>query len=424
MLISLKIKNFRSIRDEVTIDLQVSSRFGRKDLPANFVNYNNANLLKSLILYGRNASGKSNILKAFRAIQFLVQESRELKHEERIPLYEPFLFDKTFKDNPVEIGVVFIAESIKYEYQIKYNINEIVFESLFCYPKGVPSKLYVREKNEFSFGEYFKGEKKNIQEELLGNQLFLSKSATTNIPYLKEAFLFFSNSIIYSRIQEIAYYRRFGRLFSEKILDDKIIMSNMKKLLKATDTNILDFTINKNEPEEFKFPESIPDTVKTDVIKRYEYEIKTKHLFFDKGNHIGEEYLDFDEESLGTKKLLYAGRLVLSALYNGGVVIIDELDKSLHPLLSKMLIGLFHSVKNNPKNAQLIIATHDTALLDNEIFRRDQVYITDKEYEGNTILYKLSDIKGVRQNLPFDKWYLSGRFRGIPITSDIELDFE
>ena len=158
-------------------------------------------------------------------------------------------------------------------------------------------------------------------------------------------------------------------------------------------------------------------------MERFKYEVRTKHQMFDKGKNIGETFLNFEEESLGTKKLLAVGGLIISALGDGSFIVIDELDKSLHPLLTKMLIGLFHSKKNNPFNAQLIFATHDSSLLDNELFRRDQIYFVDKEYEGYTILYRLSDIKGVRRDIPFDKWYLSGRFSAIPVISDLELQF-
>lgn len=128
-------------------------------------------------------------------------------------------------------------------------------------------------------------------------------------------------------------------------------------------------------------------------------------------------------ESLGTKRLLSVGSLVIASLILGTTIVIDELEQSLHPLLTKTLIKLFHSKKNNPNNAQLIISSHDSSLLDNELFRRDQIYFTEKDYTGKTELYRLSDIKGVRNNIPYDKWYLSGRFDAIPVLDDFEIEF-
>ena len=133
--------------------------------------------------------------------------------------------------------------------------------------------------------------------------------------------------------------------------------------------------------------------------------------------------LNFENESLGTKKLFAVGGFILIILNRGGAIVIDELDKGLHPLLSKLLINLFNSKKNNPNNAQLIFATHDSTLLDLDTIRRDQICFIDKEYEGNSISYKLSDIKGVRKDMPIDKWYLSGRFKAIPVISEPDLKF-
>jgi len=207
------------------------------------------------------------------------------------------------------------------------------------------------------------------------------------------------------------------------MLADDVTKTNMKYLLCAADTNIKDFTISKNDGRKFKFPENMPKKIQDEIIDRFKYEVKTTHPLYENNAEVGEAYLDLDEESLGTKKLLAVGGLIISTLSSGGVIVVDELDKSLHPLLTRMLIKLFYSSKNNPRKAQLIFATHDSSLLDPELFRRDQIYFSDKEYEGNTILFRLSDLKGVRKDIPLDRWYLSGRFNAIPIIGDLDLVF-
>ena len=138
---------------------------------------------------------------------------------------------------------------------------------------------------------------------------------------------------------------------------------------------------------------------------------------------IGDVKFDLIDESSGTQKLLSIGSVILNALRKGGVIVIDEFDNGLHPLLSKMLIKLFHSRTNNPNNAQLIFATHDSTLLDNNLFRRDQICFVEKEYEGGSIFYKLSDLKSIRKDIPIDKYYLSGRFKATPVTSEVNLEF-
>lgn len=423
MLISFKVKNFRSIRDSIIVDMKADSRKGRTfELKDNVFKYNGDQYLKSVILYGRNASGKSNILTAFRALEYLVTQSDKLKHQQRIPPYEPYLFDKKFTNQPVEFELIFTQpDSIKYKFEVKYTEYNVVYEALYFYPKGSIAKLYERKNGKFNFGEYYKGEKKTIQNEILDNQLFLSRSAQSNIQYLKEAFLFFSESLFVSTFRDIEYDQTIISILSADMLKDPESMNNIKSLLKAADTNIIDIAINQKEKSEFKFPDNIPENVKKDFIERFRYEIKTKHILFDSGKSVGEESLNLDHESLGTRKLIAIGGLILSALRKGGIIIIDELDKSLHPLLTKMLISLFHSERNNPKNAQLVFATHDISLLSNDLFRRDQIYFVEKEFEGNTVLYKLSDIKGVRKDVPYDKWYVSGRFGAIPVISEIDL---
>jgi len=426
MFISLKIKNFRSIRESVMIDMTgINRKSFAEDHPGNVIEFNGDYFLKSLILYGRNASGKSNILKAFTAIGNLVNQSDKLKHEQKIPAYEPYLFDKKYINEPVEFEIIFTDRiNIKFKFEVKYTANKIKYESLYFYPKGSIAKLYEREGDEFTFGDYYTGDKKSIQSNLLKNQLFLSKSAQSNIPYLKEAFLFFSQDFFASTIHDSEYDQHLVQILSEDMLKDVEAMENVKCLLKAADTNIVDISVNKKSPSEFKLPNNIPEEIRKNIIERFRYEVKTKHTLFDSDKVIGEESLNIENESLGTRKLLAVSLLILSTLSEGGLIIIDELDKSLHPLLTKMIINLFHSQKNNPFNAQLIFATHDISLLDNDIFRRDQVYFVDKEYQGNSILYRLSDLKGVRKDVPYDKWYLSGRFGAIPVIADVDLQLK
>ncbi|HPS65201.1 MAG TPA: ATP-binding protein, partial [Ignavibacteria bacterium] len=373
----------------------------RSDSPAlknNHFKIGGINLIKSLILYGRNASGKSNILKAFRALTYLINNSDKLKHQEVLQPYEPYLFEKSNAALPVELEICFFAkDNIKYCYSIKFNKTRFLYESLYFWPNGVESKLFIRDLNNFTFGEYYKGDKASIQKELLENQLYLSKSATKNIKYLKNVYLFLSKYLFISTIQDDIFDDFLISSACDNMQKDNFIKENMKILLSAADTNIIDFNILKKD---YKLPENVSDEYKKLFIKRYENEIKTSHNLFHNGKKIGLTDLPFRFESLGTKKLIAVGVLILDALLDGSVLIIDELDKSLHPLLTRMLISLFHSKKNNPNNAQLIFATHDSSLLDNNLFDREQIGFVDKEYEGNTILFKLRDIKGARKDIP------------------------
>ncbi|MCF6271182.1 MAG: ATP-binding protein [Melioribacteraceae bacterium] len=428
MIINLSIKNFRSIKDTVSISFLESSKKEDEKFKDNSREVANYKILTSSIVYGRNASGKSNILLALQAIAYLLRKSDSFKSGETIEPYEPFLFDEYTKKKEVEFEIVFIGSNKKkYSYSMKYLNDKFTYESLYFYPKGVSSKLFERENDNFSFGEYYKGERSKIVKSIIENQLYLSKAASNKIEHLNIAYEFLTQELIVPGLTDSELDKTLLYAFSEFVNNDanNMLLNNMKKILLAADTNIIDFKISKNDDSKFNFPDNMPKELQEKLKNDYMYDVTTFHNSFRDGEKVGLQGLELEKESLGTRKLMALGGMLLPVLALGGVVVIDELDKSLHPLLTKMIINLFHSKKNNPHNAQLIFATHDSSLLDSDLFRRDQIIFVDKEYEGNTTTYKLSDIKGVRPDVPFDKWYLSGRFSAIPvIDNDIELENE
>lgn len=424
MIISFKIENFRSIKEEISIDLTAEKRLKEPDLTNNSFKHSDKELLRSMLLYGRNASGKSNILNALHSLKYLIDSSDKFKHGDILKCYEPFLFDTEFNTKPVRFEIDFITngEKNKFKYIVSFNETKILFEALYVYPSGTRAKLYERNDKKITYGEYYKGVKKKIEDDLLPNQLFLSKSASSNIAFLNDCALYFRRYVYVSTIHDTEYDKAIIRAFAELIKDGDKLKYNLLELLKAADTSISDIDIVENE-KEINFPKTFPKDLRKKYLNDNKYEVKTSHSLFEKGKEIRKIKLGIEKESFGTKKLFAIGSLILATLDDGGVIVIDELDKGLHPLLSKLLIKLFHSKSNNPNNAQLIFATHDSTLLDLEVLRRDQVYFIDKEYEENSISYRLSDIKGIRKDTPIDKWYLSGRFNAIPITTEPKLIF-
>ncbi len=424
MLIEFSVENFRSIKEKQTLSMLSSGKVSEH--PENLmITKNNFRLNKSSIIYGRNASGKTNLLMAMKALEFLVRRSVHFKLDQEIPPYEPFKLDKISCDKPTNFEIDFIAiDNVRYKYSLSYSKSEIIDESLFYYPKGQPAKLFVREQTKpILFGTSIKGDRRSIEKQLLNNQLFLSKGANSNIEQLKAPYLFFNKYI-------------FARIFSDFDFDDSLINSytraiaekkdtklkeNLDKLIRIADTGISSIMVNEVSIDKIKFPDGLSEDAKKRILDRNKYEIKTIHKIYDEGITSGEITFDLHEESMGTIKLLAVGGMILDALSDGTVLIIDELDKSLHPLLTRILIKLFHNPKTNPKNAQLIFATHDVSLLDKELFRRDQIWFTEKETAGATKLYSLSDIKGIRKEFSYEKWYLSGRFGGTPVINELEL---
>lgn len=424
MILSFKIENFRSIKEPLTLNLTAENRLKELDLKENSFIEKNTEVLKSMLIYGRNASGKSNIIMALKALTFLVENSDGFKHDMAIPAYEPFKFDTSYAQKPVyfEIDFISVETKTKFKYAISFDRKNIVSEGLYIYPEGIRSKLFERTNNTIVYGDYYRGTKKKIEDDLLPNQLFLSKSSTSKVSYLDDCYLYFKKYLFVSTVHDTEYDNSIIRAFSDVLNKDEKLKSNLLELLKASDTSINDFKVRENN-KAISFPSNFPDEVKTQLMEKYKYEVYTSHTLFKDGMEIGEEALELEEESFGTKKLFAIGTLILNTLDEGGVIVIDELDKGLHPLISKLLIGLFNSKKNNPNNAQLIFATHDSSLLDLESLRRDQISFVDKEFEGHSIYYRLSDIKGIRKDIPIDRWYLTGRFKAIPVTNEVHLTF-
>lgn len=380
-------------------------------------------LLKSLILYGRNASGKSNLLAALDEFKDLVCESDNFKHDHPIYEHDPYRFDTESLNKPTIFEIEFcgINTSTRYLYSISFTSDRIIEESLFFYPNGVKTKLFIRELEKISYGESFRGVKKDIEANLLKNQLFLSKSASNNIKYLDEVYLSISKNIITAVFNTDDLDLNYLKKDLRYDINDPKLKLNLKKLLQCGDTGLMDYKLAEKKDNHLSIMSAIVGFY--DERKNKDYDMSTVHRMFDKGKESGLSELDISDESLGTQKLITLGLRIIDTLTFGGIMVIDEIDKGLHPLLTRMLIKLFHSKKNNPKNAQLIFATHDGTLMDLDLFRRDQICFIEKEYEGNTTITKLSDYRGVRKGIPLEKWYLSGRFKGIPVINDVELEF-
>lgn len=410
MIIEFSVKNFRSIREKVTLSLVADKAVSRKnELPDNLIELEDGLFLhKTVVLYGRNASGKSNLLLGLNRFVDLITNSHENKVGEQITQYETFFCDLNTISAPVEFEISFFLQNaenhfIKYHYQVSFDKQNIISENLNFYPKGQKAKLFERSQNQpISFGDYLKGSKKIIEDGLLPNQLFLSKTASFRIEFLNEVYSYLSNKIVPLIFHDQNFEQEIIKDILIPNLKDNTFRQNLLELLKAADTGIVDIQYNSLSGN-----------------------VETSHRFFEKDESNEKTPIPFSYqmESLGTKKLLILAGAILNILKNGKVVLIDELDKSLHPLLSKMIVRLFLSSENNPNNSQLLFTTHDSSLMDGELFRRDQMFITEKDYMGQTSIYNLSSIQGLRKNVPFEKWYLGGSLGGIPVVYEPELVF-
>lgn len=424
MLIRFSVRNFRSIRDTVELSLIKTSLRG---LDSNTFHSGNNSLIKSAVIYGPNASGKSGLLRAFKALEFLVQRSSGFKPDERIAPFEPFKLNIQNTKAPVLMEIEFSHENNQYYYQIAYTEDKIVFEELHHYPNAIRTLLFTRRNgNPIKFGESYRGGKKTIEKLLLPNQLFLSKAAENNVESLLAAFSFFGKGMMVFPFLEDYRETSLSKLYAKRLAEDKnsTFSKRFNKLICALDTGIVGIQAEEVDWSSYKFPSNMPDDVKERFQSQYKYDIKTQHPIFEGSQQIGVENFEIDEESTGTKSLFVIGGIILDALETGRVLVVDEFEKNMHPSITQFLINLFHNEITNPNNSQLVFATHDITQLSNDSFRRDQVWFTEKDEFGSTSLYRCSDIKGIRLGTPLDKWYASGRFGATPIINDSDFLIE
>lgn len=425
MILNIKIENFRSIKDQVCVSFEATRQ---RELQDNYINIRNiGSILKSSVIYGANASGKSNILIAFEAIEYLVLNSQNFKPNKSIGPYEPFKLDVNSKKEPVNLELDFIAnDNIRYIFSLSFTEYQIVKEKLDFFPKRQISNLYIRTGKKVKYGDYYKGERKSIEKKLLPNQLFLSKAIIDNVEILKPVYSFFDEQIMVFPFFRDYHESKYYKLYAERLADskDRDFSTKFNKLICALDTGISKVESKEIDWTQNKLPDSVPEKIQEKIRQEYKYKIRTQHKLFENSNAVGVEYFDKEEESRGTQNLFVLAGIIIDVLEDGSVLIVDKFEKNLHPHITRYLIQLFYNPIINKHNAQLIFATHDITQLDNEIFRRDQIWFTEKDEFGKTFIYSLSDIKGIRSTIPYDKWYNSGQLGATPIINELEMLFD
>ena len=420
MLIDFSITNFRSIKDKQVFSMQKVGKI--TELPSNVIHTDKFELLRSAVIYGRNASGKSNLLLAMDILRSIViWNSNVIKH-----FYTPFKLDNETNNKAVEFEINFIAsDNIKYNYSISYTSEEIINEKLSFYPskKQIPSKLFLRKKGKaISYGDRFKDNIIDIEKQLYTYQSLLSRLSFFKIESLIIPYAFFKKQLVTQlSYDKVNLLEHFISNCNNKSLPNHL--ENISKLLRIADTGINSIAI-KNIFKEDSDISSIIMKEDSPIGKISEnFKIVTYHDVYENGIKKGSVEFELKDESAGTIKLLEYGSAILDCINDGDVLMIDEMDKSLHPLLTRELIKIFNNPESNPNNAQLIFVTHDVSLLKNDLFRRDQIWFAEKNIEGSSEFYSIADIKGIRQNVPLDKYYLQGIFGATPVLNEYDFIF-
>ncbi len=391
MLLNFRITNFRSINEMVELSM-IPSDFKN---PVNRIIKTNPNATKnkdyygltSAAIYGPNASGKSNIVKALGAFRNFVKNSTDNKPNDTIKLYNPFILCKGNVLKPSCFSIDFLINNVLHIYSIEVFQKEIIAESLFYFPKGLKVKVFERKKQEFSKGNGYEGIFETIKQRTTENQLFLGKAAIENVEIAKSVYESITSMLVLTTdlFHSEEFNKTASKLFFTDLNDGGVILRLSKSLIQKLDTQIVNF-------EE-----------KEGVIKTFHFNDNFEQIEF-----------DFEDESSGTQRIMSFVPLVFIALSSGSTIIVDEFERSLHPEIAQYILGLFNDPEVNTKGAQFIFATHDTTLLSPENkLRRDQINLVEKNVKGETEMFAVSDLKGIREG-NYEKWYLEGRLGAVP----------
>ena len=422
MLIQFNFKNFKSFRDEVSLDLSATKITEHE---SHVVDIANDRLLKVAAIYGANASGKSNVYDAFDYMTYYVAESFNFggeedsrrKKENDYPKVTPFLFDERSCDEETTFEVFYVDNAENsgkiYQYGFSLKRDEVVEEWLYSKAKtarNIYRTIFYRKKGEeLEINGFSKNHVENIKASLNKETLIVSLGAKLRVAKLKKVRDWFLNNDILDFGDPAENFFR-SRMLPEDFVDSKEVQGNVVKYFASFDEAIQDFNVEKLPQEDEK------ETSKS-------YRIDALHKMTDSQKMAA---IPLKMESSGTLKMFALYPSLKDVLDNGGTLFIDELNARLHPLLVRNIILTFLSPEINTQNAQLIFTTHDIWQFSNELLRRDEIWLVKKNRDGVSELYSLADFKDedgnkVRRDEALSKKYLTGIYGAIPALKPMKM---
>ena len=396
MLIQFNFKNFKSFRDDTSLDMTATSI---TEHPYNLINSGDEKYIKTAAIYGANASGKSSVIEAYTFMRNWIRDSfKQASTTEDIPI-KRFAFDSEALKEPAEFEVFFKYNNHEYQYGFSLDNKKILEEWLYVKKDDSKNKyitLFERADGKIDCNSKLLHGAENFISMVEDKTLFLSIISNAKISYVKDVIDFFLIPVIdYGNIN----FEKALTELSSTTIENKFYQRELVKFLNAVDINIDDIIIEKvkNENDETK--------------------IYTKHLMNDKVNYYK---MPISEESSGTQKMFSLFYYLQSSLELGLPIFIDELDAKLHPLLLRYILTMFHDENINRNGAQLIYVTHDNYTLTKDIFRRDQIWFVEKDSDAVSHLYSLAEYKSdddkkVRKDASYNKDYLLGKYGSVPI---------
>jgi len=408
VLVEFRVENYRSLRDEQVLTLEAANVGDENDPRPRQVAGYDKKLLPVAVLYGGNASGKTNVLAALDFMRAAVVESHARWNPTGGVPRDPFAWGPK-RSSLFEVTI--LIKSVRYQYGFVATDDSFIEEWLYAWPNGRKQMWFERENtSDFRFGEHLKGQNEIIKEVTRPNALFLSAAVQHQHESLVEIFAWFRYLTSINFISSDMLLAALNTAFLDSVLSikgqlafapagsaEQKLLTQFRSMLQEADIGISDLKIEKSSPD-------------------YQYRGGPRFLL-KHGTDQHDAWLPLEDESRGTQTLFRIGIPILRALRDGSVVLVDELEASLHPILVQRVVGLFNDPATNPNNAQLLFTTHDTNLLGTTlgepVLRRDQVWLTEKKPTGDTELYPLTDFKP-RKAENLERGYLQGRYGAIP----------
>ena len=410
MLIRFSFKNFKSFKNENCLDMEATSL---KEHEYNVAKTDAGDFLKVSAIYGANASGKTNVLEAFDYMKkriLVTDDSRK-----NSPIDEENIYSFMINDNPIALEVELLAKNGKiYKYGFEVAKDKIISEWLYVKKVNKFYTIFERDNNNLTMKSNNKlSGLANIDERTLFLNIY-SKIDSNNEDF-RNVYEWFVTAI-YLDMGNPDFEKMINNRISQRILSDKKYKDELLKFIRTFDSGIEGIKTTPDSIEAVKNNNGIIDIEVIHSKENGEYKA-----------------LPFYMESNGTRKMFHLFDFFMDALKYGSVLFIDELDAKLHPLLTRYIINLFHNSETNIENGQLIYSTHDTVNLNKETFRRDEIWFVEKDKDGVSEIYALSDYiledekntgKKVRNDATYNKDYLTGRYGAIPVLEEFEVNYE
>ncbi|MDX2283781.1 MAG: ATP-binding protein [Bacteroidia bacterium] len=402
MLLRFTVENYLIFREAATLSMEAVARIDKDKAADSVFQQGKYALLKSAAIFGANGSGKSSLIRAMELMQrMIIHSARESQANDEIDV-QPFKLSEASRMAPSAFEAEFLIGSDAYRYGFEATRKEIVSEWLYLSElSGREKRLFERERSSIELGKAF-AEGKGLAQRTRPNALFISVAAQFNGPVASKVLRWASGMHIISGLDD----RHFQVETLELMEQDPAFAERVSQLVRSADTGISGLRISKKPQLPGVRP---PEAMEWAVTSIHEPQPD------------GEMPVEFDleEESEGTRKFFRMAGPVLRALQEGSILVVDELDARLHPSLVRVLVRLFNFAETNPRNAQLIFATHTTHLLDADMLRRDQIWFTEKSSIFDARLYSLAEFRPegkakVRNDAAYERNYLKGRYGGVP----------